>query len=129
MCISLLMDNYNHTLEYLEKEKWKEPNELDSYLIRTCYTLRHKPLKDFTIEDLRIMINQNIGLKYLVPLALKHLEQNILAEGDFYEGDLLKAVSSIDKGFWIGETVLYNQFTKLVIQNESILKERKLLKE
>ena len=38
------------------------------------------------------MIGQNIGLNFLIPLALDELKQNILAEGDFYEGDLLKSV-------------------------------------
>jgi len=57
-------------------------------------------VRQFSVEDLRIMIGQNIGLQYLVPLALEHLQKNPLAEGDFYPGDLMKAVLSADSSFW-----------------------------
>jgi hypothetical protein len=46
------------------------------------------------------MIGQNIGLPYLVPLAIEFLQQNPLVAGDFYEGDLLNNVLSIDLHFW-----------------------------
>lgn len=87
------------TLESLEKDIWGEP-EYESYLVRTCHRLRKKQLKDFDIEDLRIMIAQRVGLKFLVPLAIDRLKENILAEGDFYEGDLLKAVLTSDANYW-----------------------------
>ena len=32
-----------------------------SALVTTCVNLYRKPLKDFTIENLRVMIGQNIG--------------------------------------------------------------------
>lgn len=90
------------TLESLEKDYWGEP-EYNSYLVSTCHRLRKKPLKDFETEDLRIMIGQNIGLSYLIPLALDKLDDNILADGDFYEGDLLQAVLKSDKEYWKAE--------------------------
>lgn len=42
------------------------------------------------------MIGQSIGLKYLVPKALEHLQENPLAAGDFFEGDLLFALLKSD---------------------------------
>jgi CDI immunity proteins len=54
----------------------------------------------YTVEDLRIMIGQNIGLQYLIPLALEHLRKDPLSEGDFYPGDLLKMVLSAEPDFW-----------------------------
>ncbi|AXP83074.1 hypothetical protein CJ739_4016 [Mariniflexile rhizosphaerae] len=87
------------SLESLEKDIWGEP-KYDSYLVTTCHRLRKKELKDFNIEDLRIMIGQNIGLKFLIPLAIDRLKENILAEGDFYEGDLLKAVLTSEAAYW-----------------------------
>ena len=42
----------------------------DSSLVKNCYRLRRVPLKHFRIEDLRLMIGQEIGLKYLLPIAL-----------------------------------------------------------
>lgn len=87
------------SLERLEKSNWGKP-AYDSYLVTTCYQLRRKPLKDFEIEDLRIMIGQDISLPFLIPLAMKELQINIIAEGDFYEGDLLMNVLKSDPEYW-----------------------------
>ncbi len=92
----MLETDLNKTIEQLEKRYIKTQNN-ESFLISECYKLVKKPLKDFEIEDLRIMIGQSIGLKYLIPIAIKVLDHNILAEGDFYEGDLLKSVLTSEK--------------------------------
>ena len=89
----------NKTLEQLEKDVWADPG-YDSYLVMTVYRLRKKPLKDFTIEDLRITIGQNMSLEYLIPIALKELKKNILAEGHFNPGDLLSNVLTADINYW-----------------------------
>lgn len=109
------------TLEALEKEYWSEPT-YDSHLVTTCHALRKKQLKDFTTEDLRIMIGQNIGLKYLIPLALEKLQQNILADGDCYEGDLLNAVLRSDKEYWLVETDNRNKMLELFNVNLDLIK-------
>ena len=77
------------TIENLEKDKWPQ-HDFDSFLVRRTQELRKIPLNELTTEDLRIMIGQQIGLDYLVPLALETLTQDIWAEGDFFEGYLLK---------------------------------------
>lgn len=112
------------TLENLEKNIWPtlKANE-ESYLIVTCNSLRKKQLIDFSIEDLRIMIGQNIGLKYLLPIAIEVLNENILAEGDFYEGDLLSAVLSSDLEFWRANKMSYEIVSELFKRNESTLKD------
>lgn len=46
------------------------------------------------------MIGQRIGLPHLVPLALDVLEQDPLAEGDFYPGDLLRNVCRVPDSYW-----------------------------
>jgi hypothetical protein len=46
------------------------------------------------------MIGQRIGLTVLIPLALAHLENDPLAEADFYPGDLLTNVLRIELSFW-----------------------------
>jgi hypothetical protein len=87
------------SLQELEHADWGEPT-YDSHLVTTIHRLRRVPLRQFSVEDLRIMIGQNIGLQYLVPLALEHLRYDPLAQGDFYPGDLLKMVLSADARFW-----------------------------
>ncbi|MES1180970.1 MAG: contact-dependent growth inhibition system immunity protein [Verrucomicrobiota bacterium] len=87
------------SLQELENEDWGEP-DFDSYLVQECHRLSLVPLKDFTIENLRIMIGQNFNLNYLMPLAIEKLEQNPLVEGDYYAGDLLVNVLRADSKFW-----------------------------
>jgi len=81
----------NLTLDELEGVVWGEPT-YDSHLVLTCHRLRRKPIGEFTVEELRVMIGQKIGLPYLLPLALEHLEADPFAAGDFFPGDLLKVV-------------------------------------
>ena len=65
-----------------------------------CHALREKPLADFSVENLRLMIGQQVALTHLLPLALEQLDENPLAEGDLYLGDLLNAVLGVDEEFW-----------------------------
>jgi hypothetical protein len=92
--------NLNNTLEELENDKWGTAPENSTRLVTAILELRKKPLKDFTVEDLRITIGQSFSLEFLIPLAITELKQNILAEGDFYEGDLLQNVLSSNVNFW-----------------------------
>ena len=47
-----------------------------------------------------MLIGQNIGLEYLIPLALERLADEPLAEGDYYPGDLWARVLRADSCFW-----------------------------
>jgi CDI immunity proteins len=91
-------------------------------LVTTIHRSSRKPLDEFTAEDLRIMIGQNIGLNYLLPLAIEHLEENPLASGDFYRGDLLKNVLSIDLHFWREYPDLWWKVQEIVGEVESTKK-------
>jgi len=114
----------NKTLENLEKKVWPSPGPDEaSHLVITCNALRKKPLKDFTTEDLRIMIGQDIGLKYLIPLAIDTLMSDILAEGDFYAGDLLKNILTSDPNYWKAERENWDTVCNLFEQNRKTLEE------
>jgi hypothetical protein len=89
----------SRTLDELDPPAWGAAS-YDSYLVRRCHELRRTPLRDFEVEDYRIMIGQQIALPILVPRAINILQANPLAEGDFYPGDLLKAVLGIEKPYW-----------------------------
>src|SRR5262245_34540085 len=86
-------------LSELEGSTWGEP-EFDSHVVSECHRLRMVPLRAFTVENLRLMIGQEIGLEYLVPLAIRHLEANPFVEGDYYPGDLLSSVVRTSRNFW-----------------------------
>jgi hypothetical protein len=87
------------TLDELEGVVWGPPG-FESALVTNVHRLRRVPLKEYRLEDLRLMIGQEVGLPYLVPRALDHLEAHPLAEGDLYPGDLLAAVARLPDEFW-----------------------------
>lgn len=108
------------TLQELEQDDWGEPN-FDSHLVQTCHQLRRKPLNEFTLEDLRIMIGQGIGLLRLVPIALEKLESEPLAEASFYPGDLLRVVVRVNGPFWTRHPDWYRRIRKVVLRAQGLL--------
>ncbi|MFE9204360.1 contact-dependent growth inhibition system immunity protein [Micromonospora sp. NPDC007230] len=88
------------TIEELERDVWPDPGPDDTFLVRRCLELRRKPLAEFTVEDLRIMLGQQIGVPALLPLAVRVLLRDPLAEGDYYPGDLLSNVLRLPDSAW-----------------------------
>lgn len=71
--------------------------------------LRAKPLKDLSVEELRLAISEREGLEHLVPLALSHVEQDPWTSGDFYPGDLLVALARLGAQYWNVEQAHYTR--------------------
>ena len=120
-----MSSSLNNTIEELENEYWGVPAKNSTTLVSRIHELRKKPLKDFTIEDLRIVIGQSFSLGLLIPLAIEELKQNILAEGDFFEGDLLINVLNADVNYW---KLHHNQWLiikALVEANKALFEEKK----
>lgn len=90
------------TIEQFEREVWPEPAPDSSFLVRRCAELRRKPVADFTVEDLRIMLGQAVGVPALLPRAVQVLCADPLAEGDYYPGDLLTVVLRLPDAAWEG---------------------------
>jgi hypothetical protein len=111
------VNSINFSLEELEGGKILSVPEDSSYIVRTANELRKKKLIDFEIEDLRLMIGQNISLNYLLPLAIDVLNKDILAEGDFYPGDLLKNVLDVDESVWKVNNQLFREIKELLLNN------------
>jgi CDI immunity proteins len=93
-------DESKRTLDTVDPPAWGPAPPDATLLIKRCHELRTKPLIDFTVEDVRIMIEQRVALDRLVPLALRRLDPEPLAQGDFYPGDLLASVLRVDTAFW-----------------------------
>ncbi len=101
------------SLQELEQDDWGEPT-YDSYLVTAVHRLRRKPLAEFTVEDLRVMIGQGIGLPFLMPLAVERLEEEPLAAGDLHLGDLLRAVLRVGEPFWADHADSFQRVCKVV---------------
>ena len=93
-------DESKRTLDTVDPPAWGPAPPDATLLIKRCHELRTKPLRDFTVEDLRIMIGQQVALGRLVPLALDRLRPDSLVEDDDYPTDLLASVLRVDTAFW-----------------------------
>ncbi|WP_073814706.1 MULTISPECIES: contact-dependent growth inhibition system immunity protein [Streptomyces] len=92
--------NRDRSLQELERDRWSALSGGGTRLMAMVRELRRKPLGGLTVEDVRLLIRQDVGLAYLLPLAVEVLRVDPLAEGDMYEGDLLAAVLTRSAECW-----------------------------
>ncbi len=107
-------------LEELEGRKLERP-EYDSNLIKECVRLWSVPISELSIENLRMLIGQNLGLKYLVPVALDILSENPFVAGNMYKGDLLVNLVKIPDDFWRSNLELNNQLVEIKSDLEEVV--------
>lgn len=110
------------SIEELEKDVWKKPSEFPTDLVEKCYRLRKISIAELTNEQIRLLISQKIGIKYLIGIVLEILERNILTECDFYKGDLLVAVSGLPTEFWNENQTEFLNFKNIVERNSELIK-------
>jgi hypothetical protein len=87
------------TLVELKREKFRDPF-WDFTPFPNGYWLRNVPLNNLTESDMWMLIQQGIGLDYLVLLALERLELDPLLKCRRKPGDLLSAVLAADALVW-----------------------------
>jgi hypothetical protein len=102
------------TLTELEGEDWGKPT-YPSFVVTNGHRLRKVPLVDFTPEDLRFMIGQQISLPTLVPMALDVLEIEPLI-GEPSRGSLLMAVLGVDRQFWRDNYELWMRMDMILLE-------------
>jgi CDI immunity proteins len=107
------------SLQQLDGKDWGEPTYFSSLVVE-CHRLHRIRLNDFTIENLRIMISQELNLEYLIPLALERLCSNPLAEGKYYPGDLLDAVVRVNNEFWLSYPELRDEVAIIAKKSTSL---------
>ncbi|SEE45048.1 contact-dependent growth inhibition system immunity protein [Polaribacter dokdonensis] len=110
------------SIEQLEKNIWNNPSEFPTDMVEKCYHFRKISIAELTNEQIRLLISQQIGVEYLIRIALEKLKRNILTECDFYEGDLLVAVSSLPTEFWNENQTEFLTFKNIVEQNSELIK-------
>ena len=115
--------NVPTSLEVLENDFWGPPT-FPSNLVKTCHKIRTLPLNQLTIEHLRMAILQKISLPYLVPLAVQKLQNDPLAEGAFYEGDLLNSVLNIPDEYFEWDKASAANISIIALKAEAALKSK-----
>ncbi|MFJ3235827.1 contact-dependent growth inhibition system immunity protein [Streptomyces sp. NPDC086787] len=108
--------NRDCSLEELERDRWPAPSADDTRLVATALALRRRPIGELTVEDMRLLIGQDIGLPHLLPLALEVLRDNPMAEGHMYEGDLLSAVLTRNPSVWAECSELSRELRVIVLK-------------
>lgn len=124
--MKLKKDWRRKSLEALEKQDWGDPVTAPTNLVKHCIELTKVPIDTFTLSDLRLMIGQQFGLPYLIPIAIERLQDNILVEADYYEGDLLSNVLDVDAEFWRANQSYWTQINHLISDKRQELVEMKI---
>ncbi|HYF68440.1 MAG TPA: contact-dependent growth inhibition system immunity protein [Ohtaekwangia sp.] len=123
----ILENNWRHkTIESLENRNFGNPSEAPTNMVKRCLELCKVPLNNFTVEDLRLMIEQDFSPRCLVPLAIEHLRTDVFAEGDFFPGDLLKTILLIDINFWKENKSLWIEIDDLIKNRRNELSSNKI---
>ncbi len=93
-------DESKRTLDSVDPPAWGPAPPDSTALVKRCHELRTKPLVDFTVEDLRLMIGDQVALNHLVWPALDRLRSDALVEYDDYPTDLLASLLRVDSAYW-----------------------------
>lgn len=75
-----------------------------------------KPLRRLSAAELTHLIEHQVGLQYLVPLAVEKLEGEPLLQAQHYPGDLLVALMEARTAFWVERHDLWLEVIGLLEQ-------------
>lgn len=121
--------NCNHGMIDMHKsirelENWDWPDsDFGSYVVQTSQKALKKPLNQLSLEEIRLLLTQRLCVPYVLPMAVAALEQDILQEVYYYEGDLLNAVLGLPEAFWKDTEEERNIVARLVKEHYSLIKE------
>ncbi|MFF4038716.1 contact-dependent growth inhibition system immunity protein [Streptomyces sp. NPDC001816] len=92
----------DRSIEELEGDRWPDPPRDGTSLIRSVHALRRRAIKELSVEDLRRLIGQDVGLRWLLPVALDFLRETAPQEAEtgWYDDDLLSAVLTRKESVW-----------------------------
>jgi len=78
------------SLEQLEGV-WSEP-EFTSGLVVRCHAARKKPIDQLSDLELATLLNQDIGVKHILPEAVRRLTEGRTDDTEYFDGQLKEAV-------------------------------------
>ena len=106
------------SIEELEKDYWKEPPHYSSYVVITSHNARRKPICELTDEEIRLLISQKIGLKYLLPIAVRMLQLDPFMMITYYPGDLMNCLLSLEVEDWKDNPDEFRDFFQIAWDNQ-----------
>ncbi|MFH8688206.1 contact-dependent growth inhibition system immunity protein [Streptomyces anulatus] len=74
--------------------EWPQPPPNGTDLVKAVHNLRKRPINLLTAWEMSRLIGQDVGIPWLLPIALKHLRETVSDQplGAFYDDDLLTTV-------------------------------------
>ena len=87
------------SIEQLDGDDWGDAPEDATGLVKDVHRLRRVSIGDLSNGDLRMLLGQQVGLPWLIPIALERLNADPMA-GDWYPGDLIRAVLHGGVDYW-----------------------------
>lgn len=115
------MNIQDKSIEELENDFWEDSN-FGSYVVQTSQRARKKPLSQLSKEEVRLLIGQKIGLRYLIPVALSILREDPLVETRYFEGDLLLQLLRLSEEDWKHSGEDLESFRTLIRENLSLIR-------
>jgi len=83
-------------------------------MVARIHELRRIPVGQLSIDDVRLLIGQRVGVHTLLPIAIGYLSTEPLLAATFYPGDLLRAVLRIPEAYWVQEAGLLERLRSIV---------------
>lgn len=115
-----IMNINDKSIEELENDYW-EDSDFNSYIVQTTQNARKKPVSQLSDEEIRLLIGQKIGLKYLIPIALSLISKDPLVEVTFYKGDLLSQLLKLSYNDWEQNEEDLKYFQKIINDNLTLI--------
>ena len=82
--------------------------------------LSKKKLCDYSNSDIYLAVSQEKGLRFTLPLAIRLIEDDILIECEFYEGDLLKALLQVSQEYYQNNTPDFIKVASIVSLKDNL---------
>ena len=79
------------SLEQLEG-RWPEP-ESPTGLVSRCHAARKKPIDQLSDLEVATLLDQRIGVKYILPEAARRVAQNKPDDTEYFDGQLKEAIA------------------------------------
>lgn len=115
------MDIQDKSIEELEDYHW-EDSDFDSYVVQTCQRARKKPLSQLSGEEVRLLLGQKIGLRWLIPVALSIVDDDPLVQITYFEGDLLLQLFRLSDEDWEHNREDLECFRAIIRENLSLIR-------
>ncbi|WP_141693588.1 contact-dependent growth inhibition system immunity protein [Streptomyces sp. PTY087I2] len=92
----------SRTIEQLEGIEWPDPPSDGTGLVKAVHNLRKRPINLLTAWEMSRLIGQDVGIPWLLPVALEILRETATDQplGGFYDDDLLTAVLTRRSPIW-----------------------------